>query len=145
MSLLGDGNVGPHCVAFQSEASNLNSADRDKTSDIFVRDLARGRTILVSRGIGAAATNPADRRALPAPSASRPAGASYLAQVGGSVRRWAAAATSTSRSTAQAVTWVAGGKVKLRRAGRTSTVGPGANPTVSDLTSSARGRATSGA
>ena len=48
----------PHCVAFQSEASNLNSADRDKTSDIFVRDLAHGRTNLVSRGIGAAATNP---------------------------------------------------------------------------------------
>jgi len=49
--LIGDGNVGPHCVAFQSEASNLNSGDHDNTSDIFVRDLRRGRTILVDGGI----------------------------------------------------------------------------------------------
>ena len=32
------------------------------------------------------------------------------------------------------VTWVSGGKVKIRRAGRTSTVAPGDNPTISDLT-----------
>jgi Tol biopolymer transport system component len=37
-------------VAFESEASNLHPADRDHRTDVFVRDLERSRTILVSRG-----------------------------------------------------------------------------------------------
>src|SRR3954447_16958209 len=56
--LLGDGNRPPHCVAFQSEASNLASGDRDKTSDVFVRDMVHHRTKLIPHGIGPAATNP---------------------------------------------------------------------------------------
>jgi hypothetical protein len=132
--LIGDGNVGPHCVAFQSEASNLNGADHDNTSDIFVRDLRRGRTILVSRGIGAAATNPAiDGRCRTV--GFEAGGRAYLAQVGGSVRSLGRGGDVDLAFDGQAVVWRAGGgKIKLRRQGRTTTVGPGSNPTVSDRT-----------
>src|SRR3954470_17798674 len=131
--LIGDGNVAPHCVAFQSEASNLNSADRDTTSDIFVRDLRRGGTILASRGIGAAATTPAiDGRCRTV--GFEAGGRAYLAQVGGSVRSLGRGGDVDLAFDGQGVVWSAGGKIKLRRDGRTSIVGPGSNPTVSDRT-----------
>ena len=131
--LLGDGNRPPHCVAFQSEASNLNSADRDKTSDIFVRDLAHGRTKLVSRGIGAAATNPSIDGSCKSVGFEA-GGRVYLAKVGGSVKSLGSGHDIDLALDGKGVTWVSGGKVKLRRAGRTSTVAPGDNPTISDLT-----------
>ena len=40
----------PHCVAFQSNATNLDPRDTSPDSDVFVRDLGRGRTTLVSVG-----------------------------------------------------------------------------------------------
>jgi len=48
-----DGSNGraPHCVAFQSNATNLDPRDTSPDSDIFVRDLAHGRTTLVSGGV----------------------------------------------------------------------------------------------
>jgi hypothetical protein len=51
-----DGSNGraPHCVAFQSNATNLDPRDRTPDSDIFVRDLAHGRTTLVSGGVAEA-------------------------------------------------------------------------------------------
>jgi hypothetical protein len=131
--LLGDGNRPPHCVAFQSEASNLNSADRDKTSDIFVRNLAHNRTILVSRGIGAAATEPSIDGSCKHVGFEA-GGRVYLAKVGGGVKSLGSGHDIDLALDGKGVTWVSGGKVKLRRAGRTSTVAPGANPTVSDLT-----------
>ncbi len=131
--LLGDGNRPPHCVAFQSEASNLNSADRDKTSDIFVRDLAHGRTKLVSRGIGAAATNPSIDGSCK--SVGFEAGGSvYLAKVGGSVKSLGSGHDIDLALDGKGVTWVSGGNVKVRRAGHTTTVAPGDHPTISDLT-----------
>ena len=48
-SLSGDGRY----VAFQSSAANLDPADTDQTSDVFVRDLDTGKTTLVSRAGGA--------------------------------------------------------------------------------------------
>ncbi|HEY1597387.1 MAG TPA: hypothetical protein VGF74_18455 [Thermoleophilaceae bacterium] len=47
-----DGTTGevPHCVAFQSTATNLDRADRSPDSDIYLRDLKAGRTALVSIG-----------------------------------------------------------------------------------------------
>ena len=131
--LLGDGNRAPHCVAFQSEASNLNSADGDKTSDIFVRDLAHGRTKLVSRGIGAAATNPSIDGSCKNVGFEA-GGRVYVAKVGGSVKSLGSGHDIDLALDGTGVTWVSGGQVKLRRAGRTSTVAPGDNPTVSDLT-----------
>ena len=44
-------------VAFESDASNLGTGDAAGLSDVFVRDLASGRTLLVSRD---AAGNPGD-------------------------------------------------------------------------------------
>jgi hypothetical protein len=131
--LLGDGNRPPHCVAFQSEASNLNSADRDKTSDIFVRDLAHGRTQLVSRGIGAAATNPSIDGSCKTVGFEA-GGRVYLAKVGGSVKSLGSGHDIDLALDGKGVTWVSGGKVKIRRAGHTSTVAPGDNPAISDLT-----------
>jgi hypothetical protein len=124
-------DVAPHCVAFQSEASNLTSTDRDTTSDIFVRDLRSNRTILVSRGIGAAATNPAiDGHCRTV--GFQAGGRVYLAQVGGSVRSLGRGDQIDLALDGKGIVWVAGGKIKFRRAGRTAKVGPGANPTVSD-------------
>jgi hypothetical protein len=131
--LLGDGNRPPHCVAFQSEASNLNSSDRDKTSDIFVRDLAHGRTKLVSRGIGAAATNPSIDGSCKTVGFEA-GGRVYVAKVGGSVKSLGSGHDIDLALDGTGVTWVSGGQVKLRRAGHTSTVAPGDNPAISDLT-----------
>jgi hypothetical protein len=130
---LQDRDVAPHCVAFQSEASNLTSSDHDSTSDVFVRDLRHNRTIHISRGIGAAATDAAidgDCHTV----GFEAGGRAYLAQVGGSVRSLGRGGDVDLALDGKAVAWVGGGKVKLRRAGRTTTVAPGANPTVSDIT-----------
>ncbi len=47
-SVDGDTHHRPHCVAFQSTATNLSAADRSPDSDIYVRNLRTGRTMLVS-------------------------------------------------------------------------------------------------
>src|SRR4051794_36355880 len=54
-----DGSVAknPHCVAFESDASNLAAGDSDAVTDVFVRDLRSSKTMLVSRGITAPATD----------------------------------------------------------------------------------------
>lgn len=128
---IGDRDVAPRCVAFQSEASNLTSSDRDATSDIFVRDLRTNRTLHVSRGIGTAATNPAIDGSCRTVGFEA-GGRVYLAQVSGSVRSLGAGSDIDLSLDGTAVAWRAGGNIKLRRAGRTSKVAPGANPTVSD-------------
>jgi hypothetical protein len=48
-----DGTTGavPHCIAFQSTATNLDPHDRSPDSDVYVRDLRSHRTTLVSVGI----------------------------------------------------------------------------------------------
>jgi hypothetical protein len=48
-----DGTTGevPHCVAFQSSATNLSTADRSPELDVYVRDLRTGRTLLASPGL----------------------------------------------------------------------------------------------
>jgi hypothetical protein len=47
----------PHCVGFQSTATNLSPKDALPDSDVYVRDLRSHRTILLSDGIAAGATN----------------------------------------------------------------------------------------
>ncbi len=49
-SIDGDGKRAPHCVAFESTASNLASGDSSPDSDVFLRELRGGRTTLVSVG-----------------------------------------------------------------------------------------------
>lgn len=47
----------PRCVAFQSTATNLSKRDALPDWDIYVRKLRRGKTVLVSGGIGGDATS----------------------------------------------------------------------------------------
>jgi hypothetical protein len=50
-SLDGQGDkVRPHCVAFESTASNLDPKDKTGDSDIFLRDLKTNKTTLISSG-----------------------------------------------------------------------------------------------
>ena len=49
-SLDGDQKRSPHCATFQSSATNLDRADRSADSDVYLRDLRRRTTTLVSVG-----------------------------------------------------------------------------------------------
>jgi hypothetical protein len=49
-SLDGQGSVRPHCVAFESTATNLDPKDKTGDSDIYLRDLKKNKTTLVSSG-----------------------------------------------------------------------------------------------
>jgi WD40-like Beta Propeller Repeat len=49
-SVDGDTNHSPHCVVFQSTASNLSTGARDNASHVFLRNLRSRRTTLVSVG-----------------------------------------------------------------------------------------------
>jgi hypothetical protein len=129
-----DGSIfdnSPHCVAFQSEASNLAPGDHDHRSDIFVRDMGRDRTTLVSRGIAAAATD-ATIDGTCEHVAFAAGGGIYIASVnGGPPRRIASGSDPRYALDGSAITWTHGGDVWLRRGSSTSLVGPGTNPTVS--------------
>lgn len=58
-TLDGEGDkVRPHCVAFESTASNLDPKDKSGDSDIFLRELKRNTTTLVSTGAFNNAHNP---------------------------------------------------------------------------------------
>lgn len=50
-SLDGETHASPHCVTFQSTATNLAGGDPSPDSDVYLRDLRAGRTILLSRGL----------------------------------------------------------------------------------------------
>jgi hypothetical protein len=131
-SIDGSTRNAPHCVAFQSTASNLASGDGDATSDVFVRNLNGGRTTLVSRGIGSAATSAAidggcNRVAFAA------GGSIYTAKVsGGKPQRIAAGSDPDYALDGSAITWTRGGSVFIQRKGRIDKVGPGGNATVGD-------------
>jgi hypothetical protein len=56
-SVDGDTHHSPHCIAFQSTATNLDPRDPTPDSDIFVHRMGNDRTRLVSVGIDSA-TNP---------------------------------------------------------------------------------------
>jgi hypothetical protein len=129
-----DGSVTalPHCVAFESDATNLAAGDADPTSDIFVRDLRANRTVLVSRGISAPATDPSI-----AGNCSKVAfvagGQVLVAGVnGGKVSSLGAGANPDYSLDGRAVAWEQGSQVAFVRDGKKSVVGPGAHPTVTD-------------
>ncbi len=131
-----DGSIqrGPRCVAFQSSASNLSPADRDGTSDIFVRDLAAGRTHLVSRGIGGAAGNPSIDGSC-RNVAFQASGRVYTAPVrSGSPRAIGGGSSPDYSLDGTAVVWQRGGAIAIRRRGVTSRVASGRGATVSDVT-----------
>jgi hypothetical protein len=129
-----DGSVTalPHCVAFESDASNLVAGDADTSTDVFVRDLRAQKTFLVSRGISAPATDP-----------SIAGNCSKVAFVAGArvlvapVKAGKAKVLGTGSNPdysldGRAITWQQGGSVVFVRDGKKSVVGPGENPTVTD-------------
>ena len=122
----------PHCVAFQSTATNLDPRDRDRVSDIFVRDLRAGRTYLVSRGIDAPATNPSidghcHRVAFEA------GGWIWVGSAHGDSRqRLRMGSQPNYARDGRALVWARDGYVWIHRDGVTSRVGPGRNPRISD-------------
>jgi hypothetical protein len=129
-----DGSItsAPHCVAFQSTASNLAAGDSNATSDIFVRDLRSNRTYLVSGGVGPAATNPSiDGHCRNV--AFTAGGAVWSGSAhGGRAHRVAGGSQPDYSLDGSALVWAHGGSVFIRRAGGTTKVGPGSNPRVSD-------------
>ena len=134
-SLDGSMRSKPHCVAFQSTSSNLSPRDADPVSDVFVRNLRRGRTILISRGIGAPAGNPSIdghcRRV-----AFEAAGMVFVARVkGGRPRLLGSGNNPSFARDGSAIVWQQGGGVTLRANGHTVRVANnGSNPHVSDRT-----------
>jgi hypothetical protein len=131
-ALDGSVNSTPHCVAFQSQATNLARGDRNRTADIYLRDLRTRKTYLVSRGIASAASDPsidgrcervaflAGNRILVAPAH------------GGRAHQFGIGRAPRFSRDGSALTWVQGRNVIVRRNGRRSVVGPGENPTVTD-------------
>ncbi|HEX4719008.1 MAG TPA: hypothetical protein VH300_10795 [Thermoleophilaceae bacterium] len=129
-----DGSVTkvPHCVAFESDASNLAAGDNDPATDIFVRDLRSQKTVLVSRGVAAPATDPSI-----AGDCSRVAfvanGQVLVAPVkGGKTTSLGAGSNPDFSLDGRAIAWQQGPNVALIRDGKKSVVGPGENPTVTD-------------
>ena len=129
-----DGSVAKtaHCVAFESDASNLAAGDGDAVTDVFVRDLRAGKTFLVSRGIGAPATDPSlagdcSKVAFVA------AGKVLVAGVkAGKAKSLGAGSNPDFALDGRAIAWQSGSNVMFIRDGKKSVVGPGANPTVTD-------------
>lgn len=128
-----DGSVAkaPRCVAFQSQATNLVAADKTGDWDVYVRNFARRRTILISKGVGANAVNPSIDGAC-RKVAFEAGGRVYTATVGGRARSLGAGGNPDFSLDGTAVVWEKGGSVMLSRNGRKSVVGPGDNPQVSD-------------
>jgi hypothetical protein len=131
-SLDGSVQTVAHCVAFESDASNLAAGDADSTTDVFVRDLRSKKTFLVSRGISAPATDPsiagnckkvafvANGKILVAPVKS------------GKAKALGSGSNPDYALDGRAVAWQSGGSVVFARDGKKSVVGPGSNPTVTD-------------
>jgi hypothetical protein len=131
-SLDGSITAVPHCVAFESDASNLAAGDHDKKSDVFVRDLRARKTFLVSRGIHAAATHPSISGDC-SKVAFQAGGKVFVQGVrGGGARSLGPGSNPDFALDGHAVAWQQGSQVAFLRNGRKSIVGPGANPTVTD-------------
>jgi hypothetical protein len=129
-----DGSItsAPHCVAFESTATNLAGGDRDRTSDIYVRDLRSKRTFLASAGVGPAATAPSldghcSNVVFQAGGSVWQAGAH-----GGRAHRIGGGSQPDYSLDGSAIVWTRGGNVWIKRRGVTAKVGPGSHPRVSD-------------
>jgi hypothetical protein len=129
-----DGSVTalPHCVAFESDASNLAAGDADTTTDVFVRDLRAGKTFLVSRGIAAAATQPSISG--DCSKVAFQAGGNVLVEgvKAGTAKVLGAGSNPDFALDGRAVAWQQGNLIAFVRDGKKSIVGPGENPTVTD-------------
>jgi hypothetical protein len=135
-SLDGSLHSRPRCVAFQSTSTNLAPGDTDPVWDVFVRNFARGRTVLISRGIAAPAGDPSiDGNC--GSVAFDAAGMVFVARERGGRPHLLGSGTNPSYARdGSAITWVQGGGVMLRAGGHTLRVASsGSDPHVSDRTS----------
>lgn len=129
-----DGSIqkGSHCVAFESDATNLVPGDTDNATDVFVRDFRAGKTYLVSRGINTPATQP-DISGDCSKVAFVAGGKVLVAGVrSGKVKTIGAGSDPDYALDGRAIAWQAGSKIMLIRDGKKVVVGPGSNPTVTD-------------
>lgn len=123
----------PHCVAFQSTATNLSPSDALPDSDIYVRDLRRGRTYLVSRGVAGDATNPSISGNCRKVAFEAEGKVMYARPTGGKVHSLAAGSSPDYSRDSKSITYVgADGKVVFRHGGYKATLSNGSNPMVSD-------------
>ncbi|MBI2692478.1 MAG: hypothetical protein HYX29_11115 [Solirubrobacterales bacterium] len=126
----------PRCVAFQSRATNLSGKDAVPDSDVYVRDLRRKRTVLVSNGITGDAVNPSIagncKKVL-----FESGGRIYWSRVGAGAPRSLGRGNSPRYSRdGKSIAYVNAGNVVYRRGGFSKTLGPGSDPRVSDYASS---------
>ncbi len=132
-SVSGSLNNRARCVAFASTATNLSTADRTPDSDIFVRDLKRGRTYLVSRGVSGEAEHPSisgNCRKV----AFEADGRVWIAEVRGARRAKSigpGASPKYSRDS-RSLVFNRGSNVFFRHGGSLRRVGRGSGPVVSD-------------
>jgi hypothetical protein len=131
-----DGSVqrAAHCVAFQSQATNLVPGVDGGSWRIYVRDLQANRTRLVSRGVSGSAVDPAisgDCRQVAFTSAGR----IYIGNGlrGGRAHYFALGTNPALSRDGSAITWERGHGVWLQRDGHTTQVAAvGTNPQVTD-------------
>lgn len=131
-SLDGSMKKAPKCVAFESDATNLSGSDKRADSDIYVRNLSKNRTYLVSGGLRRAAFNPAisgDCKTVVFESG----GSVYQSSVTkGKPKKVSRGRTPDISMDGSAIVWVAGGTVKYRRGKMTKSLGRGSDPQASD-------------
>jgi hypothetical protein len=131
-----DGSVqrAPHCVAFQSQATNLSPGDHDRNWDVYVRDLRSRKTRLVSGAVGPSAVDPSISGDC-SKVAFTAAGRIYIGNglTGGRARYFTRGTNPDVSLDGSAVTWERGHGIWLRRRGVTARVAAvGGNPRVSD-------------
>ncbi len=131
-SLDGSNQASSHCVAFDSEATNMAPGDTDKVSDIFVRDFKANKTTLVSRNVVGPALDPSisgDCKSV----AFSVNGKIVVQAVNGGPSKVIGGGTNPDYALdGRAIAWEQNGKVFFMRDGKKSVVGPGKNATVTD-------------
>jgi hypothetical protein len=126
----------PHCVAFQSTATNLSDKDALPDSDIYVRDLRRKRTVLVSNGMVGDATNPSIagncKKVI-----FESGGKIYWSRVGaGAPKSLGTGGDARYSRDGKSIAYVRAGDVYFRHGGFKRKLGPGSGPRVSDYATS---------
>jgi hypothetical protein len=134
-----DGSMinGPHCVAFQSNATNLSPKDALPDSDIYVRDLRRKRTVLISNGMAVDAISPSIagncKKVV-----FESGGQIWWSRVGaGAPRSLGAGSNPRYSRDGKSITFVRNGSVIFRHGGFTAKLTTGSSPRVSDYATSA--------
>jgi hypothetical protein len=126
----------PHCIAFQSTATNLSGKDALPDSDIYVRDLSRNRTVLVSNGMSADSVNPSIagncKKVL-----FESGGKMYWSRVGaGSPKSIGTGNDPRFSRDGKSITYSHDGNVYFRHGGYEKRLGSGSEPRVSDYATS---------